>query len=453
MLQWSHRLSAMETSVKARTGGAFVLASMEPPPFGDGNMTFESEPGPDWPGLQWSHRLSAMETLSGGLGPVHGVVASMEPPPFGDGNMHISNEDPLRTQLQWSHRLSAMETAARPVAPLGVLEASMEPPPFGDGNTTKFWTCRPSKSLQWSHRLSAMETRARPAARIAQPRLQWSHRLSAMETGRRHPGRTGGGGFNGATAFRRWKPGEGGRHPDNAGASMEPPPFGDGNAVVAIALTTETEAELQWSHRLSAMETRGERGTLPAHHATASMEPPPFGDGNLVYRHVRPVADGASMEPPPFGDGNRLCQTSRRAWKAASMEPPPFGDGNMIGRPLATGTRHASMEPPPFGDGNCSPWLASAVNPAKYALLHNDRIKISRFTWSNWTRISPVLSGELREVQYDICTFGPLAGLVLPITLPLWFVGATPARCPRGYNSGCPAPPTVPCPQSTPGPP
>ena len=62
-------------------------------------------------------------------------------------------------------------------------------------------------------------------------------------------------GFNGATAFRRWKL-------DNTGEWRT------------------SEVELQWGHRLSAVETgkydkRVERGEL------ASMGPPPFGGGNI----------------------------------------------------------------------------------------------------------------------------------------------------------------------------
>ena len=35
---------------------------------------------------------------------------------------------------------------------------------------------------------------------------------------------------------------------------MEPPPFGDGNATIDIARILNVQ-RLQWSHRLSAMET------------------------------------------------------------------------------------------------------------------------------------------------------------------------------------------------------
>ena len=149
--------------------------------------------------------------------------------------------------LQWGHRLSAMETGRRPsprpyragsfngatafrrwklvVAVAGVSllnEASMGPPPFGDGNSPELW-CRCPRSwlLQWGHRLSAMETGAAPARR-------------------RHAAA----GFNGATAFRRWK---------------RNTPYAD----------YVNDPRLQWGHRLSAMETALCGSSAPWIHAKA----------------------------------------------------------------------------------------------------------------------------------------------------------------------------------------
>ena len=220
--------------------GAFLFrgkqdgASMEPPPFGDGNrVSFRSARRSTHCTLQWSHRLSAMETCGGGRG---------------INRPHIS--------LQWSHRLSAMETARLHPRVSVEKDASMEPPPFGDGNLNREappvnWLTW----LQWSHRLSAMETRGYDSISNMSLMLQWSHRLSAMETiiaAKRNGVATNC--FNGATAFRRWKPPEG---------RASPAPC----------------SWLQWSHRLSAMETpRGEGKPGPLQ--LASMEPPPFGDGN-----------------------------------------------------------------------------------------------------------------------------------------------------------------------------
>ena len=113
----------------------------------------------DYFALQWSHRLSAMETR-GSQGLDVGLLrASMEQPPFGDGNRTMpSNMNLMQARLQWSHRLSAMETTGDHPADTHFDTASMEPPPFGDGNVK---------------------------------RLAMGKRNSR--------------GFNGATAFRRWK--------------------------------------------------------------------------------------------------------------------------------------------------------------------------------------------------------------------------------------------------------
>ena len=86
-------------------------------------------------------------------------------------------------------------------------------------------------------------------------------------------------------------------------ASMGPPPFGDGNfpegtvgdllyelqwghrlsamETMVVLLLLLATLLLQWGHRLSAMETmeRGSRKPVPL--LWASMGPPPFGDGNM----------------------------------------------------------------------------------------------------------------------------------------------------------------------------
>ena len=210
MLQWGHRLSAMETGSERPgppTGichsfnGAtafrrwklgecprrrtmhHVIASMGPPPFGDGNYTNASDAGPStWTCFngatafrRWKPRATCKPCplLSRGhIGNGGGRPASMGPPPFGDGNVG---------------------TARRCLA-------SMGPPPFGDGNDGR----ETPFSWQWGHRLSAMASRFVPAF---PPELQWGHRLSAMETSA-YMQSTGGpwsSRFNGATAFRRWK--------------------------------------------------------------------------------------------------------------------------------------------------------------------------------------------------------------------------------------------------------
>ena len=187
----------------------------------------------------------------------------MGPPPFGDGNTVICRGE---GQL--------------------LFRASMGPPPFGDGNGGE-----------------------------VQALLSFSH------------------GFNGATAFRRWKlhPVLPDSHPLWQ-ASMGPPPFGDGNST-STSTSTPTAAIAGFNGATAFRRWKPE-------------QVPPTGD----------IVSAASMGPPPFGDGNRRmrCGVSR-ARKPASMGPPPFGDGNHPGvvvGPVVPGL--ASMGPPPFGDGNVS---------------------------------------------------------------------------------------------------
>ena len=282
LLQWGHRLSAMETHDDADHQRHDDHPSMGPPPFGDGNAIHDRELHP--PGCP-----------------------SMGPPPFGDGNAvggHLSayrylpgfngatafrrwkrcrpgryaleswgfngatafrrwkqGMDQTRgiseCMLQWGHRLSAMETVDWIGPQLGVRQASMGPPPFGDGNGVS-----------------------------------------------RVTGETGGRCFNGATAFRRWKLESG------KGWHLHAP-------------------VLQWGHRLSAMETARKEGQTHGR-LRASMGPPPFGDGNVApqaHENMRLV--NASMGPPPFGDGNQHLVDIARFQGGASMGPPPFGDGNI----------------------------------------------------------------------------------------------------------------------------
>ena len=162
-------------------------------------------------------------------------IASMEPPPFGDGNIKENTRSRSSSmRLQWSHRLSVMEIGSVWARCHHVVMASMEPPPFGDGNScTTGSVCSIVSSLQWSHRLSVMEIIAATEPATFTMLLQWSHRLSVMEIGHARAGVAVG-----------------------LVASMEPPPFGDGN---------------------NGRPLRRPPGPDPA-----SMEPPPFGDGNLA---------------------------------------------------------------------------------------------------------------------------------------------------------------------------
>ena len=238
-LQWGHRLSAMERRARGGKNGRAKKASMGPPPFGDGKNRIHEDGGAADGWLQWGHRLSAMErtfapAFTGSWKRSRRWLASMGPPPFGDGKSVLCPDAGL-------HAI-----------------ASMGPPPFGDGKKSSL-TSRACcfRWLQWGHRLSAMESCPSP--------------LRSQSAG---PG------FNGATAFRRWKverlptvpepdilasmgppPFGDGKPASRAGwaasrraASMGPPPFGDGKLVDWLEFW-KPMAKLQWGHRLSAMES------------------------------------------------------------------------------------------------------------------------------------------------------------------------------------------------------
>ena len=228
----------------------------------------------------------------------------MGPPPFGDGN---TLDAAVLRRLK---------------------DASMGPPPFGDGNPP--WRggrgVRPSgfngatAFRRWKRLSTATIATGQASFNGATAFRRWKpvRRLRPSVWPR---------GFNGATAFRRWKPagpatsgltadtlqwghrlsametwvGHGPRVPRHRGASMGPPPFGDGNSW--RARRTSTRTTLQWGHRLSAMETCPSTWRPPCG-ACASMGPPPFGDGNQATDKGNKKENVASMGPPPFGDGN-----------------------------------------------------------------------------------------------------------------------------------------------------
>ena len=156
----------------------------------------------------------------------------------------------------------------------------MGPPPFGDGNTSNPVAIGSAfVHLQWGHRLSAMETR--------ESHNKYVHGEVA---------------FNGATAFRRWK-----RESPILSTytvrwpSMGPPPFGDGNLNRCCHSSASNYSfngatafrrwkrgpsgngrtwsfNLQWGHRLSAMETSSSSSssrreiTLQWGHRLSAME-------------------------------------------------------------------------------------------------------------------------------------------------------------------------------------
>ena len=207
VLQWGHRLSAMESPCHSLLPLSDFLASMGPPPFGDGKGAL----GRDFPTS--GHRFNgatAFRRWKGRGRPGADRVdhgASMGPPPFGDGKVQMLRDTlTSKRELQWGHRLSAMESGDyrqpesrdgrasmgpppfgdgkdRDMVMIALSEnASMGPPPFGDGKLVRaVVVIGPVVRLQWGHRLSAMERAQSGTARIGYEVLQWGHRLSAME--------------------------------------------------------------------------------------------------------------------------------------------------------------------------------------------------------------------------------------------------------------------------------
>ena len=166
-------------------------------------------------------------------------------------------------------------------------------------------------TLQWGHRLSAMETisssRMSPSHPIS---LQWGHRLSAMETS------------------------------------------------LAVKIIRPV-ASLQWGHRLSAMDRRNDH-RCRVRPNTASMGPPPFGDGNDGRQDQGKGLHPPSMGPPPFSDGNLVLLLNLDTLGVPSMGPSPFSDGNdYLGELPVRSPPHPSMGPPPFSDGNLTIWALS----------------------------------------------------------------------------------------------
>ncbi len=183
--------------------------------------------------------------------------------------------------LQWCHRLSAMERPHPVRAIGGVRHASMVPSPLSDGKAGGI------------HRPLA----GRHASMVPSPLSDGKSRVS-------HWTASSAAGFNGAIASQRWKeaadlaPVLVGGH-----ASMVPSPLSDGKAPSsrealptpasfngAIAsqrwkeldwfIRSELIPQLQWCHRLSAMEShrRTDGGDSPHR---ASMVPSPLSDGKI----------------------------------------------------------------------------------------------------------------------------------------------------------------------------
>ena len=182
-LQWSHGLSAMDTSWGWGYAAISTIPSMEPWPFSHGY-------GPDGQRYQ-DHITPSMEPwpFSHGYAEEAAVIVgervpSMEPWPFSHGyNRFVWQSHISLDYLQWSHGLSAMDTRHSFAPRQTHRHPSMEPWPFSHGymtaatstatSTTPFngatafqpWircggrlTPGHSNSLQWSHGFSAMDT-------------------------------------------------------------------------------------------------------------------------------------------------------------------------------------------------------------------------------------------------------------------------------------------------------
>ncbi len=143
-------------------------------------------------------------------------------------------------------------------------------------------------------------------------------------------------------------------------ASMGPPSFGGGNAS-GVELGGGTKGVLQWGHRLSAVETRSGRRSS----RTASRF-----NGATVFRRWKrdtaPVARSgrgrASMRPPSFGGGNfppSHCSRNSCCFNGATV----FRRWKLEMNKAAQTAVVASMGPPSFGGGNAGCRLSQPMHP------------------------------------------------------------------------------------------
>ena len=158
ILQWGHRLSAMETCLCVHP------TPMCRPAFNGATAFRRWKPGvldsipTQYEHLQWGHRLSAMETIW-----INGVSYA-------------------GVSLQWGHRLSAMETLRLQSRGGQRQRPSMGPPPFGDGNLRV-----PDKLINGCAAFNGATAFRRWKRGVVRRCCR-----QALA-------------FNGATAFRRWK--------------------------------------------------------------------------------------------------------------------------------------------------------------------------------------------------------------------------------------------------------
>ena len=230
-LQWGHRLSAMESLI-LRTGLALlVIASMGPPPFGDGK-----------PGVGILSRIP--------------LGASMGPPPFGDGKrrraFRSTGRGPGFNGATAFRRWKELQPHAVRVF---LLRASMGPPPFGDGKRSEYFRYALGRS-SFNGATAFRRWKVSGGAGV-RTRAAGFNGATAF---RRWKGPAEGGDsrgiwcFNGATAFRRWK-----GFPLSPAATTRCTRFNGATAFrrwkVQLGCTMRARTDwLQWGHRLSAME-------------------------------------------------------------------------------------------------------------------------------------------------------------------------------------------------------
>ena len=167
-------------------------------------------------------------------------------------------------------------------------------------------TCRPPNAFNWATTFRRWKPRrTRPRRRRC-----WS--------------------FNGATVFRRWKlVGHPQGPPVGKSASMEPPSFGGGNSQSSVSSST-VKASLQWSHRLSAVETSylgcwaSIFWPLQWSHRLSAVETCPEGYPHDWAYPLQWSHRLSAVETSPYRRGQNLGRTP-------SMEPPSFGGGNLVG--------------------------------------------------------------------------------------------------------------------------
>ena len=181
--------------------------------------------------LQWGHRLSAMEIARRHHAPGDLRVASMGPPPFGDGKITVGWPGvPFEDTLQWGHRLSAMER------PRSTRWPTYGATSFNGATAFRRWRSRrrnkpPPCWLRFNGATAFRRWKASPWSAIAAtvPSFNEATAFRRWKATSPPPTPSTPSRFNEATAFRRWKgPICDGDHPPALHASMRPPPFGDG---------------------------------------------------------------------------------------------------------------------------------------------------------------------------------------------------------------------------------